>query len=171
MLVACNQYPEDTDLCVSQASSPSSSFTTTKTTTSSSAILTNRILPAATISNVSLCFMCQSSVSVSDLLNDYCRSSVVVRTRPIKISSISDDSFIFANKNKVRYFKRLENYQLKFDVPIKKCPCIKLNSPTILFLSSDGEIIRFISVKRNPRVFQRFRNTIVLRKPRCQHRL
>jgi len=114
--------------------------------------------------------MCQSRASVSDLLNDYCRSSIVVRTRPIKISSTSEENLLFANKYKVRYFKQLNINNKKFDLPIKKCQCIKLHSPIILFLSSNGEIIRFISIKRNRRVFKKFRNTIILRKPRCQHR-
>jgi hypothetical protein len=114
--------------------------------------------------------MCQSRASVSDLLNDYCRSSIVVRTRPIKISTTSEKNYIFANKHKVRYFKRIDPNKIKFDFPIKKCSCIKLNSPIILFISSNGDIIRFISIKHNPRVFKRFRNTIVLRKPRCQRR-
>ncbi len=152
-LVACDQYPEETDLCVSH----SSSSTTTTT-----------VLPSTTMN---ICSMCQSRASISDLLNDYCRSSIVVRTRPIKISTTSEKNFLFANKYKVRYFKRFDTTNnKKFDLPIKNCPCIKLHSPIILFLSSNSEIIRFISIKRNPRVFKKFRNTIVLRKPRCQHR-
>ncbi len=115
--------------------------------------------------------MCHSRASISDLLADYCRSSIVVRTRPVKLSSTSEKNYLFANKYKVRYFKRFETNHRKFDLPIKNCPCIKLHSPVILFLSSNGEMIRFISIKRNPRVFKRFRNTIVLRKPRCQRRL
>ena len=59
---------------------------------------------------------------------------------------------------------------MRLDFPIKDCPCIRLYSPTILFLSSNGEIIRFISIERNQRTFKRFRSTIVLRKPRCRHR-
>lgn len=120
---------------------------------------------------MNVCSMCQSRASISDLLNDYCRSSIVVRTRAIKISSTSDKNYLFANKFKVRYFKRLESDTKQFDLPIKNCPCIKLHSPIILFLSSNDEIIRFISIKRNPRIFKKFRNTIVLRKPRCQRRL
>ncbi len=114
--------------------------------------------------------MCQSRASISDLLNDYCRSSIVIRTRPVKISSTSEKNYLFANKYKVRYFKRLDSNHRQFDLPIKHCPCIKLHSPVILFIGSNGEMIRFISIKRNPRVFKKFRNTIVLRKPRCQHR-
>ncbi|CAF3367213.1 unnamed protein product [Rotaria sp. Silwood2] len=161
-MIACEQYPGETDLCVSHSSSSTTTSTLPSTTTTTT---------TTTIKNLNLCSMCQSRASVSDLLNDYCRSSIVVRTRPIKVSSISENNFIFANKYKVRYFKRLDNKQIKFDFSIKNCSCIKLHSPTILFLSSNGEIIRFISIKRNPRVFKRFRNTIVLRKPRCQRRL
>ncbi|CAF4743368.1 unnamed protein product, partial [Rotaria sp. Silwood2] len=156
-MIACEQYPEETDLCVSH---PSSSTTTTST-----------LLSTTTIPKRNLFLMCQSRASISDLLHDYCRSSIVIRTRSIKISITSENNFIFANKYKVRYFKRLDNNQMIFDIPIKNCSCIQLHSPTILFLSSNGQIIRFISIKQNPRVFQRFRNTIVLRKPRCQRRL
>ncbi|CAF3119908.1 unnamed protein product [Rotaria socialis] len=162
--IACDQYPEETDLCVSHSSS---STTSTLPSTTSTLPSTTSTFKSPMISKAHLCFMCQSQATVSDLLNDYCRSSIVVRTRPIKMSSISENNFIFANKYKVRYFKRLDNNEMKFDFPIKNCSCIKLNSPIVLFLSSNGEIIRFISVKRNPRVFKRFRNTIVLRKPRC----
>ncbi|CAF3864318.1 unnamed protein product [Rotaria sp. Silwood1] len=156
-MIACEQYPEETDLCVSHSSSSTTSTLPSTITT--------------TTTKMNLCSMCQSRTSVSDLLNDYCRSSIVVRTRPIKISSTSENNFIFANKHRVRYFKKLDNKQIIFDFPIKNCSCIKLQSPIILFLSSNGEIIRFISIKRNPRIFKRFRNTIVLRKPRCQRQL
>jgi hypothetical protein len=152
ILVACDQYPEETDLCVSH----SSSSTTTRPS-------------ATTIAKVDQCSMCQSRASVSELLNDYCRSSIVVRTRPIKMSTTSENNFIFANKHKVRYFKRNEMMKIKFDFPLKMCSCVKLHSAIILFLSSNGDIIRFISIKTNSRVFKKFRNTIVLRKPRCQH--
>ena len=114
--------------------------------------------------------MCQSRATISDLLNDYCRSSIVVRTRPIKASPTSEQNLLFANQHKVRYFKQSSSIDEKFDLPLKTCPCVKLHSPMILFLSSNGELIRFISIKRSPRVFKKFRNTIVLRRPRCQHR-
>ncbi len=158
LLVACDQYPEETDLCVSHSSSSTTTTTISTTTTT-------------TIPKMNVCSMCHSRASINDILNDYCRSSIVIRTRPIKISTTSEKNFIFANKYKVRYFKRLDINNKKIDLPIKNCPCIKLHSPIILFLSSNGEIIRFISIKRNPRIFRKFRNTIVLRKPRCQRRL
>ncbi len=119
---------------------------------------------------MNICSMCQSRTSISDLLADYCRSSIVIRTRPIKISSTSENNYLFANKYKVRYFKRLDSKLRKFDLPIKHCPCVRLHSPVILFIGPNGNLIRFISIKRNPRVFKKFRNTIVLRKPRCQRR-
>ena len=117
--------------------------------------------------------MCRSRATVAELLTDYCRASIVIRTRAVKNSVQSPSNLLFANKSKVRYFKRANatvmNKLNKFDLPLKACPCMKLNSATILFLSSDGQVIRFISIKRNVRVFKQFRNTIVLRKPRCQH--
>lgn len=113
------------------------------------------------------CSMCQSRATVNDLVNDYCRASIVLRTRPVKIS---EENYIFAHKHKVRYFKRSDHHDQKIDLPLKTCSCIQLHSPVILFLSTNGELIRFISIKRNPKVFKRFRKTIVLRKPRCQRR-
>ncbi|UJR07646.1 hypothetical protein I4U23_011934 [Adineta vaga] len=159
-MIACDQYPADTELCVSEAST-----TTTTTTTTTMAPI-----PSTTIVQKEMCSMCQARASISDLLNDYCRSSTVFRTRPVKQSLTSEDNYIFANKHKVRYFKQIDSNEIQFDLPLKNCPCIKLHSPVILFLSSNNEIIRFISVKRSPNVFKRFRNTIVLRKPRCQRR-
>lgn len=115
-----------------------------------------------------LCSMCHSRASINELLDDYCRASTVLRTRPVKPSATADGNFIFANKHKVRYFKQSSSTEARLDLPLKNCPCIRMHSPVILFLASNGELIRFISVKRNPNVFKRFRNTIVLRKPRCQ---
>ncbi|CAF0996413.1 unnamed protein product [Adineta steineri] len=164
-MISCDQYPAETELCVSHSSSSTTTTTTTTITT------TKQTVPSTTIAKTDLCSMCKSRASISDLLNDYCRSSIVIRTRPIKNSLVSENNYIFANKHKVRYFKQSGTNETNFDLPIKNCSCIKLYSPIILFLSSNGEIIRFISVKRNPYVFKRFRNTIVLRKPRCQSRL
>lgn len=114
--------------------------------------------------------MCQSRATVNDLLTDYCRASIVVRTRAVKHSPTSDMNYIFAHKHKVRYFKQSEEHDRKIDLPLKTCPCIQLHSPVILFLSGNGDLIRLISIKKNPKVFKRFRKTIVLRKPRCQRR-
>ena len=155
-LVACDQYPADTGLCVSHSSS--STTTTSATTTTTKAPSTNE------------CSMCQSRATVNDLLNDYCRASFVLRTRPVKNSPTSDENLIFAHKHKVRYFKRSNDHDRKIDLPLRNCPCIQFHSPVILFLSANGELLRFISIKRNPKVFKRFRKTIVLRKPRCQRR-
>jgi hypothetical protein len=118
--------------------------------------------------------MCQSELNISDLLNDYCQSLIVIRTRPIKMSSTSKHSLIFANKHKVRYFKGSfsnETMKIKLEFSLEKCPCIKFHSPVILFISSTGKLIRFISIEQNPDGLQKFRNTIILRKPRCQHNI
>jgi hypothetical protein len=116
--------------------------------------------------------MCQSEVNTRDLLDDYCQSEIVIRTRPIKISSRFKDAFIFANKHKVRYFKGLfsnETTKIPLEFPLQTCSCIKLNSPIILFVSSTGKLLRFISIRQNPNTFHKFRHTIIQRKPRCQH--
>ena len=132
-------------------------------------------MPMTTVrSSIDFCSMCQSRASINELLQDYCRASTVLRTRPVKISSQSEKHLLFADKHKVRYFKRMNSTNIqtmKWSFPLRSCSCIKLQTPTILFISSSGELIRFISIKHNPRVFKRFRNTIVLRKPRCQHHL
>ena len=116
--------------------------------------------------SVDFCSMCQSRVDVSDLVNDYCRSSIVVRTRPIKVSSESAKNFLFAVKDHLRYFKRT-NQTMPTEFPLRRCSCVKLSSPIILFISPTGDLIRFISIKHNVRVFKKFRKAIVLRKPRC----
>jgi hypothetical protein len=120
------------------------------------------------ISKLDLCSMCQSRLNTADLLNDYCQSSIVVRTRPIKISSTSKNTLIFANKHKVRYIKGSFSNENKFEYPLEKCSCIKLHSSIILFISSTGKLIRFISIEQNPNALEIFRNTIIFRKPRCQ---
>jgi hypothetical protein len=153
-LVDCNQYPKETELCISHL------LSTTTTTTLS--------VP----SKLDLCSMCQSELTTSDLVDDYCQSLIVVRTRPIKMSSTLKDSFIFANKHKVRYFKGTisnQTMKIKFEYPLVKCSCIKLYSSIILFISSNGKLIRFISIEQNPNTLEKFRNTIIFRKPRCQH--
>jgi hypothetical protein len=161
--VDCNQYPKETELCVSHLLS-----TTTITATT--------LLPPLSITNSSIdfCLMCRSELNTSDLLRDYCQSSIVLRTRPIKMSSTAKDSFIFANQHKVRYLKGLfsnKTMKIKFEFPLVKCSCIKFHSPVILFLSSTGKLIRFISIEQNSNALQKFRHTIALRKPRCQHQL
>ena len=151
LAVDCEQYPQGTDLCVSQASPTTSTVATT------------------TSPSVDYCSMCQSRVNVSQLVNDYCRSSLVVRTRPIKVSSTSAKNFLFAVKDHLRYFKRT-NETMPTEFPLRRCSCVKLSSPIILFISPTGDLIRFISIQHNVRALKKFRKTIVLRKPRCPQR-
>ncbi|CAF0818551.1 unnamed protein product [Didymodactylos carnosus] len=141
---------------------PFDSTTTTMTTASTTTTRLPRI-------QNDFCSMCSEMVNVQDLITDYCRSSIVFRSRLKKFDQVS--KYLIFDKKKHRYFKTptsKRQTQLKFYG--EKCSCMRLNEPMIVFVSSShtDTIIRFISIKSNHKTFQLFRQIIGLRKPRCK---